>query len=72
MSGETEELIRICDALPVVKRTEVTDFARFLLARETDEAWERSLGDPAGHPKLDAFVTDALAEGSESLDLGRL
>jgi hypothetical protein len=72
MSIETEELIRICDALPQGKRTEVTDFARFLLARESDEAWERILGDPNGHPKLDAFVKDALAEGSESLDLDGL
>jgi hypothetical protein len=72
MSAETEELIQICDALPQAKRLEVTDFARFLLARETDEAWERALGDPAGHPKLEAFVRNALAEGSEPLDLGRL
>jgi len=72
MSGETEELVRICDALPQGKRREVTNFARFLLARESDEAWERILGDPNGHPKLEAFVKDALAEGSEVLDLGRL
>ncbi len=72
MSGETEEPIRICDALPQEKRTGVTDFTRFLLARESDEAWDRALGDPDGHPKLDAFVNDALAEGSEPLDLGRL
>ena len=72
MSIETEELIRICDALPLEKRTEVADFARFLLARESDEAWERTLGDPGGHPKLDAFVKSALAEGSEPLDLDRL
>jgi hypothetical protein len=72
MSAETEELIQICDALPQAKRLEVTDFARFLLARETDEAWERALGDPPGHPKLEAFVKNALAEGSEPLDLNRL
>jgi len=72
MSIETEELIRICDALPQEKRTEVADFARFLLARESDEAWERTLGDPSGRPKLDVFVKDALAEGSESLDLDRM
>jgi hypothetical protein len=72
VSIETEELIRICDALPQGKRTEVTDFARFLLACETDEAWERTLGDPGGYPKLDAFVKDALADGSEPLDLDRL
>jgi len=72
MSAETEELIHICDALPQAKRIEVADFARFLLAREKDEAWDRTLGDPDGHPKLDAFVKDALAEGSEALDLDRL
>ena len=72
MTLKPRKLIRICDALPQEKRTEVADFARFLLARESDEAWERTLGDPGGHPKLDAFVKEALAEGSESLDLDRL
>jgi len=72
MSAETEELIRICDALSEMKRAEVTDFARFLLSRESEEAWERTLGDPRGFPKLEAFVKDALAEGSEPLDLDRL
>jgi hypothetical protein len=72
MSTETEELIRICGALPQEKRSEVADFARFLLARESDETWERTLGSPAGYPKLDAFVKNALAEGSEPLDLDRL
>lgn len=71
-SAETEKLNRICDALPEGKRTEVTDFARFLLARESEDAWERILGDPGGHPKLDVFVKEALAEGSETLDLDRL
>ena len=72
MSAETEELVRICDALPKEKRNEVTDFARFLLARESDEVWEQTLDDPRGHPKLDAFIKSALAEGSEPLDLNRL
>ena len=48
MSTETEELVRICDALPQEKSNEVTDFARFLLARQSDEAWERTLDDPRG------------------------
>ena len=72
MSAETEELVRICDALPREKRNEVTDFARFVLARESDEAWDRTLDHPSGHPKLDAFVRNAIAEGSEPLDLDRL
>ena len=40
MGTETQELIRICEALPVNKRTEVADFARFLLAQQDDERWE--------------------------------
>ena len=72
MSAETEELVRICDALPREKRSEVADFARFLLARESDAAWDRALDDPHGHPKLDAFVKSAIVEGSEPLDLDRL
>lgn len=72
MSTQTEELIRICEALPADKRAEVTDFAKFLLDRQGDERWEQILADPEPRPKLDAFVRQALAEGSESLDLGRL
>jgi hypothetical protein len=33
MSVETQELLRICEQLPEAKRIEVTDFARFLLAK---------------------------------------
>jgi len=40
MSAETQELIRICESLPESKRSEVADFARFLLARQDDERWE--------------------------------
>jgi hypothetical protein len=50
----------------------VAEFARFLLARTSDQAWEATLADPVGHPRLDAFVQSALAEGSEPLDLDRL
>ena len=37
MSTETQELIRICEALPEAKRVEVADFARFLLDRGRPE-----------------------------------
>ncbi len=40
MSTATLELVRLCEALPEAKQTEVTDFARFLLEREADERWE--------------------------------
>jgi len=33
MSSETEEIIRICEALPQDKLAEVADFARFLLSQ---------------------------------------
>ena len=72
MSTETQELIRICEALPEDKRTEVADFARFLLAQEDDKRWEELIDDPRPRPKLEAFVREAVAEGSESLDIERL
>jgi hypothetical protein len=72
MSSETQELIRIWEALPEDKRSEVADFAKFLLDRQDDAVWERIIADPRGRPKLDAFVREALAEGSEPLDLDRL
>ena len=37
MTTETQDLIRICEALPEAKRLEVADFARFLLAQQGDE-----------------------------------
>lgn len=33
MSVETQELVSICEQLPEAERIEVTDFARFLLAK---------------------------------------
>jgi hypothetical protein len=72
MSTETEELIRICEALPEAKRAEVADFARFLLAQQGDDQWERIISDPKPRPKLEAFLKESKAEGSEPLDLDRL
>ena len=72
MSIGTQEIIRLCEALPEQKRDEVADFARFLLARESDEAWDRIIEDPRPRPKLDAFIENAIAEGSEPFDLDRL
>ena len=72
MSAETQELIRICEALPETKRAEVADFARFLLARQDDERWERLIESSAPRPKLDAFLRESAAEPASPLDLGRL
>jgi len=72
MRTETQELVEICEQLPAAKRAEVADFARFLLAREGDERWEQIIADPHPRPKLDEFVREALAEGSEPLNLDKL
>jgi hypothetical protein len=72
MSSSTEEIIKVCEALPPDKRSEVADFARFLLAREHEEAWERRLAYPRARPRLDAFLRDSAAEGDEPLDPNRL
>jgi hypothetical protein len=68
MSTDTRELIEICEQLPETERAEVADFARFLLSKHDDQAWERIIADPKPRPKLDEFVRAALAEGSEPLD----
>jgi hypothetical protein len=66
MSTRTQEIIRLCEALPEDKRAEVADFARFLLARSDhpdDLAWEQRLADPRPLPKLEAFLQESAAEG---------
>ena len=72
MSTETRQLIEICEQLPPAKRTEVADFARFLLARESDQRWEQIIAEPTPRPKLDEFLKQSKAEGSEPMDLERL
>jgi hypothetical protein len=72
VSTETQELIRICEALPEQKRTEITDFARFLLAQQDDERWEQLINDPRPRPKLEAFLRESAAEGESPLDPDRL
>lgn len=72
MSSATEEIIHVCEALPPDKQSEVVDFARFLLARQDDERWERLLAEPQRRPKLDAFLRESAAEGDEPLDPERL
>ena len=72
MSITTEDIVRVCEALPPDKQNEVADFARFLLARQADEAWEQRLAYPQPRPCLDAFLRDSAAEGDEPLDLNRL
>ena len=72
MSSTTEEIIQVCEALPADKQAELADFARFLLARQDDEAWERRLASLQPRPRLDAFLHDSAAERDEPLDPNRL
>jgi len=66
MSSATQEIIRVCESLPPDKQIEVADFARFLLARQGDEAWERILSEEKTRPR------ETAAEGDEPLDPSRL
>ena len=45
MSVEAVEFIEIFEALPVEKKVEVTDFARFLFERLDDDRWEKLVRD---------------------------
>ena len=72
MSRTTEEIIQVCEALPPDKQVELADFARFLLAREDDQAWERSLSSPNPRPRLDAFLAESAKEADDPLDPKRL
>ena len=73
MSTAVQELVRVCEALPPERQSEVVDFARFLHQQADDTAWERIIADKRPRPKLDKFVADALREGkSEPLDTNKL
>jgi hypothetical protein len=67
-----QEIVRVCEALPEAKQAEVADFARFLLGRVDDEAWERTLADPKRRPRLETFLRECAREGDEPFDLNRL
>lgn len=72
MSHETQDVIDICEQLPPAKRAEVADFARFLLAQQGDVRWEQIIADGKPRPKLDSFLKESRAEGTEPLDADRL
>jgi len=67
-----EEILEVCKALPEDKQAELVDFARFLLSRQDDEAWERLLNSKERRPGLDRFLKESALEGDEPLDPGRL
>jgi hypothetical protein len=72
MSNTTKEIIEVCESLPADKQAELADFARFLLARQDDDAWEKTLASPQPRPRLEQFLRESEAEGDEPLDPKRL
>lgn len=72
MSTATIELVRICESLPEAKQAEVTDFARFLLERESVERWESIVAEGEPRPKFEAFLRGSAAEEATPLDPNRL
>ena len=72
MSATTEEIIRVCESLPPEKQSEVADFARFLLAQQGDDAWERLIDSSKRRPRLESFMETALREGDAPLDVKKL
>ena len=68
MNADMQDLVRICERLPEREQAVLVDFARFLVAKLEDEAWERAIADPRARPKLDDFVRAALAERIEPTD----
>lgn len=73
MTAVAKELVEIVGDLPEDKAREVVDFARFLKQQAGDLAWERIVSEAQPRPKLDAFVAEAMHEGtSQPLDPSKL
>jgi hypothetical protein len=47
-------------------------FNRLCELAESNQHWEQIINDPRPPPKLEAFIENARAEGSEPLDLDEL
>ena len=72
MSRTTAEIVQVCESLPPDKLDALAEFARFLLARQEDEAWEQLIADPTARPRLAAFLRESATEDDEPLDPSRL
>ena len=72
MSAEAIEFIKIFEALPLEKKVEVTDFARFLYEKSEDERWEKIISDDKPRTKLEEFAQASEQEESELLDFKKL
>lgn len=72
MSVEAVEFIELFEALPVEKKIEVTDFARFLFEKSEDNRWEQIINGEKARIKLEEYARNCEEEDSEPLDLEKL
>ena len=66
------EFLEIFEALPVEKKIEVTDFARFLFEKSEDNRWEQIINGEKARMKLEEYARNCEEEDSEPLELEKL
>ena len=72
MSVEAVEFIEIFEALPVEKKIEVTDFARFLFEKSEDNRWEQIINGEKARIKLEEYARICEEEDAEPLELDKM
>jgi hypothetical protein len=76
MTKLAEEAARIVEMLPEDKAQALLEYARYLIEKADEEAWERRFTDPKYSPKLTAMMQEVeqeIAAGqTEQLDPNRL
>ena len=65
------EIIEQLPKLSPAERQAILDKLREL-AQVDDDRWEQIINEPMPRAKLEAFIEQATAEGSEPLDLNRM
>ena len=71
LTVSASEIIQELPKLSDAERQAVLDKLREL-AQVDDDRWEEIINEPTPRPKLQAFIEQATAEGSEPLDLNRM
>ena len=72
MSVEAVEFLEIFEALPVEKKIEVTDFARFLFEKSEDNRWEQIINGEKARIKLEEYARICEEEDAEPLELEKM
>ena len=72
MSVEAVEFIEIFEALPVEKKIEVTDFARFLFEKSEDNRWEQIINGEKVRINLEEYARICEEEDAEPLELEKM